>query len=73
MNSIADLRRLLCGSNMGVMNLAMVSYDSVGLGRKLTFVANFKLVKVSVKWASSGLAMTNMSVLELPPNEYCKR
>jgi len=36
-------------------------------------VANFKLVKVSVKWASNGLAMTNMRVFELPPNEYCKR
>lgn len=35
-----------------------------------TLVANFKLVKVSVKCACIGLAMTNMRVLELPPSEY---
>lgn len=38
-----------------------------------TFVANFKLVKVSLRCACKGLIMTNMSVLLLPPSEYCKR
>lgn len=38
-----------------------------------TFVANFKLVIVSLRCASSGLIITNMRVLELPPREYCNR
>lgn len=36
-------------------------------------VANFKLVSVSLRCASSGLAITNISVFELPPSEYCRR
>lgn len=35
-----------------------------------TLVANFKLVTVSLRCASIGLAMTNMRVLEFPPSEY---
>jgi hypothetical protein len=38
-----------------------------------TFVANFKLVKVSERCAFNGLAMTNISVLELPPRENWRR
>lgn len=38
-----------------------------------TLVANFKLVSVSLRCASSGLAITNISVFELPPREYCSR
>ena len=38
-------------------------------GRTLTLVANFKLVNVSLKCACSGLIITNMRVLELPPSE----
>jgi hypothetical protein len=40
---------------------------------RLTCVANFKLVSVSPRCASRGLAITNMSVFELPPREYCSR
>lgn len=40
---------------------------------QLTFVANFKLVSVSLRCTSRGLAITNMSVFELPPKEYCNR
>jgi hypothetical protein len=36
-------------------------------------VANFKLVNVSPRCASSGLIITNMSVFELPPREYCSK
>ena len=39
----------------------------------LTFVANFKLVKVSLRCACSGLIMTNIRVFELPPKEFCRR
>lgn len=38
-----------------------------------TFVANFRLVNVSLRWACSGLIMTNMRVFELPPRENCRR
>ena len=38
-----------------------------------TLVANFKLVKVSAKWACSGLIITNISVLEFPPSEFCNK
>ena len=41
--------------------------------RFFTFVANFKLVKVSLRWACSGLIITNMRVFELPPRENCSR
>jgi hypothetical protein len=40
---------------------------------RLTCVANFKLVSVSPRCASRGLAMTNMSVFEFPPSEYCSK
>ena len=39
----------------------------------LAFVANFKLVRVSLRCACSGLTMTNMSVFELPPKENCSK
>ena len=38
-----------------------------------TLVANFKLVKVSLRCACNGLIITNISVFELPPSEYCRR
>lgn len=38
-----------------------------------TFAANFRLVRVSLRCSFSGLTMTNISVLELPPSEYCSR
>lgn len=38
-----------------------------------TFVANFKLVIVSLRCACSGLIITNIKVLLLPPSEYCSR
>ena len=44
--------------------------DTTGL---LTFVAKFKLLNVSLRCSWSGLIMTNMSVFELPPKEFCKR
>lgn len=40
---------------------------------QLTCVANFKLVNVSPRCASRGLAITNISVFELPPSEYCSK
>lgn len=61
---------------MGVVYLKLeVSYlSSDGYGSwYITFVANFKLVSVSLRCAWSGLIITNMRVFELPPRENCKR
>ena len=66
------LTSLLC--QYGYYGPVFVSECLVRRERQLqTFVANFKLVNVSLKWASKGLAITNMSVFELPPNEYCSK
>ena len=59
---------------MGVVNLVTgVSSGSFIDGENNTLVANFKLVRVSLRCACNGLIMTNMSVLELPPSENCSR
>ena len=61
---------------MCVVNLPAVSAESQklpSLQALLTLVANFKLAKVSLRCACSGLIMTNISVFELPPREYCNR
>lgn len=38
-----------------------------------TFVANLRLVNVSLRCACSGLTMTNINVFELPPRENWRR
>ena len=62
---------------MGVMHLPSVISSSLEridrIIRTLTFVANFKLVKVSLRCTCSGLIMTNMSVFEFPPSENWRR
>jgi hypothetical protein len=59
---------------MGIVYLRFqVSYLPPDGMARITFVANFKLVSVSLRWAWSGLIMTNMRVFELPPRENCKR
>ena len=47
--------------------------EAPSLHALLTLVANFKLVRVSLRCACRGLIMTNISVFELPPREYCNR
>ena len=60
---------------MSVVDLQSISacHPEQSVEVKRTFVANFKLVKVSRKCASNGLTITNMRVLEFPPSEYCSR
>ena len=59
---------------MGVVNLIKrVSSGNFIDGENHTLVANFRLVRVSLRCACNGLIMTNMSVLELPPSENCSR
>lgn len=38
-----------------------------------TFVANLRLVRVSLRWPFRGLTITNISVLEFPPSENWSR
>ena len=59
---------VLCTCRQSVLIL-----EARSLRARLTFVANFKLVKVSLRCACSGLIMTNISVFELPPREYCNK
>lgn len=51
----------------------LVCFFAVPMWVLCTFVANLRLVTVSCRCACSGLTMTNMRVLELPPREYCRR
>ena len=51
----------------------LVCFFAVPMCVLCTLVANLRLVTVSCRCAWSGLTMTNMSVLELPPREYCRR
>jgi hypothetical protein len=50
-----------------------VCFFAVPMWVLCTLVANLRLVTVSCRCACSGLTMTNMSVFELPPREYCRR
>ena len=76
-DSMSSLSLLLRCSYMGIMYLASLAsaptHPSLQEEVKQTFVANFKLVNVSLKCACSGLIITNMSVFELPPREFCSR
>ena len=71
----SDLRLFLCRSNVSIMYLACtISIDrSSEEYLVLTLVANLRLVNVSLRWACSGLIMTNMSVFEFPPREFCSK
>ena len=51
----------------------LVCFFAVPMWVLCTLVANLRLVTVSCRCACSGLTMTNMRVLELPPREYCRR
>ena len=53
--------------------LALVCFFAVPMCVLCTFVANLRLVIVSWRCACNGDTMTNMSVFELPPREYCNR
>lgn len=61
----------MCIVDLGIDECKSISNEVILV--KHTFVANFKLVKVSLRCASNGLTITNMSVLEFPPSEYCSR
>ena len=71
----SSLHLFFCGSNVSIMYLpSTVSIIRGCEGHPMrTFVANFRLVKVSLRCAWNGLIITNMSVFELPPREVCKR
>ena len=74
---VPDLRLSPRRPNMRVMHLPPIvsspSLNESWVLRYLTFVANFRLVSVSLRCAWSGLTITNMSVFELPPRENWRR
>jgi hypothetical protein len=74
--SILDPNLLLGRPDMGIVNLEGSSVNHLTplrLANSLTLVANFRLVRLSLRCACSGLIITNISVFELPPSEYCRR
>ena len=70
---ITDLGLPLGRANVRVVHLQPCQLDRILLAPSRTFVANFRLVSVSFRCPCSGLIMTNMSVLELPPSENWRR
>ena len=51
----------------------MVFFTAVPIWHWFTFVANRRELRVSEKHSSLGETLTNMSVLEFPPSEPCRR